>query len=163
MRKIHALLAVLVLSLASCGGSNDAAGGHDHDDHSHEEESGDHAHAVEIGSPAGASEADRTIEVSAKDYSFDPSSIEIEEKEVVEFVVTNEGTQPHEFAIGDQAFHNDAQGGHHDHGDQSTGVLEPGESGSITWRFTTVANILFACHVEDHYERNMLGSIRVVL
>lgn len=162
-RIVLALLAVLALSLAACGGNGDAAGGHEHDDHSHAEEDEDHGHEIKIGRAVDASEADRTIEVTAEDYAFNPSSIAVDRGETVEFVVTNEGSQPHEFAIGDQAFHDDAAEGMHDHGNQSTGVLEPGESGSVTWKFNYVANILFACHVDDHFERNMFGSLRVLL
>lgn len=163
MQKLLAVLAALVLALGACGGDTADPAAHDHDSHSHDEEGDAHAHEVDIGHADDASNADRTIKVTATDYSFDPSSIAVEEGEIVEFVITNEGRVPHEFTIGDQAFHNSASGGEHDHGDQSTGVLEPGESGSLTWNFTTVANVLFACHVDDHFERNMFGSVRVLL
>lgn len=163
MRKLLALLAALVLALGACGGDDTDPAGHDHDSHSHEDEGDAHTHEVDIGHADDPAKADRKIKVVATDYSFDPSSIAVEEGEIIEFVVTNEGRVPHEFTIGDQAFHNSASGEMHDHGDQSTGVLEPGESGSLTWNFTTVANVLFACHVEDHFQRNMFGSVRVLL
>ena len=164
MQKLLIVLAAALLVFAACGGDGDSAGDHDHGSHSHDGEEDDgHAHEIKIGRPADASDADRTVEITAKDYAFDPSAIAVDRGETIEFVVTNEGTQPHEFTIGDQAFHDAASGGTHDHGGQSTGVIEPGETGSLTWRFTTVANILFACHVDDHFDRNMFGSLRVLL
>lgn len=163
MQKLLALLAAAFLVFAACGGDTDSAGDHEHGSHSHDEDEDEHGHEIKIGRPADAADADRTLEITATDYAFDPSSLAVDRGETIEFVVTNDGTQPHEFAIGDQAFHDAASDGMHDHGDQSTGVLEPGETGSVTWRFTTVANILFACHVDDHFDRNMFGSLRVLL
>lgn len=37
----------------------------------------------------------------------------------------------------------------------------PGESGSVTWRFTESDGGLYGCHIPGHYEGGMVGSIDV--
>jgi uncharacterized cupredoxin-like copper-binding protein len=54
----------------------------------------------------------------------------------------------------------DRMAGHMD--DDPNGiVVQPGETGSITWRFTEATNIEFACHIPGHYPAGMKGSINV--
>jgi uncharacterized cupredoxin-like copper-binding protein len=131
------------------------------------------AHAVTpggttLGEPADQAEADRTVRViTSDDLRYAPSTIQIEVGEVVAFEVTNEGSITHEFFLADpnlqQAHETEmAEGGEHVMPDSSHAVsLEPGETKTITWRFTQAGTTEFACHVPGHYAGGMLGSIVV--
>ena len=123
--------------------------------------------ATSFGSPGAVDEADRTIEVRAlDDLSFDPADVAVDAGETIRFVVTNEGDAPHELVIGDAAYqeeHEEAMehaGGH----SSVTGnaiSLEPGEVSEIVWTFSEPGEVLYACHVEGHYEGGMVGTVTV--
>ncbi|HVL91354.1 MAG TPA: plastocyanin/azurin family copper-binding protein [Actinomycetota bacterium] len=119
-----------------------------------------------FGSPAGEAEADRTVEITAMDsLTFDPAAISVEKGEVVTFRVTNTGKIDHDFALGDEEFQKEhgqqmGGGGHHAEGTPAIG-LKPGETKSLTWRFTTPGTVLYGCHVPGHYEAGMVGTITV--
>jgi uncharacterized cupredoxin-like copper-binding protein len=129
------------------------------------------AHAVTpggttLGVSADAAEADQTVRVSASDdLRYSPSTIQVEVGEVVAFEVTNVGATTHEFFLADtvlqQAHETEmAHGGEHVMPDSPHAVsLEPGETKTITWRFTEAGTTEFACHVPGHYAGGMLGSI----
>lgn len=40
-------------------------------------------------------------------------------------------------------------------------VVQPGRTGSLTWRFERGGPIQFACHIPGHYPAGMKGGIRV--
>ncbi|MBW3658827.1 MAG: cupredoxin family protein [Actinobacteria bacterium] len=153
------------LVLAGCGGtdgSGDATGGHDAGG-GH----GAHGGPVVAGGPADASDADRTIEVEARDIAFDPTSIEVAAGETVTFVVTNAGETLHEFTLGDASAQEEhaeeMEGGHAGearHGPNSV-TVEPGETAELTWRFEAAGELEYACHVPGHYEAGMRGTITV--
>lgn len=52
------------------------------------------------------------------------------------------------------------------HDDPNALLLEPGESGEVTWRFDTLPAekvvLQFACNVPGHYEAGMVGKFRIV-
>lgn len=58
-----------------------------------------------IGSPAPAAKADRTVEVVMKDNSYSLNALAVPPGETVRFVVRNEGTFLHEFALGTPEMH----------------------------------------------------------
>ncbi len=164
-----------------------AGGGHDHG--SMPETGGDMAgmHADmermladtsafgEKGDPASVT---RTITVEASEIKFDAASVEIGAGETVSFVVSNKGEQPHEFTIGDAAYQETARhmmammadmgmdvaspehiGAHAAAG--NTLVLQPGETASLTWRFTKQGEFFFSCNFIGHSESGMIGTINV--
>ncbi len=144
--KVLRLAALLLLVLAACGG-----GGGGHDAHGDADAPG----AV-VGERASAADADRTVEVAARDpYSFSPASLTVEAGETILFKVTNEGKQLHEFMLGDA--------GHHDHdamGDSGV-LVNPGETKELAWTFPDGGQVEFACHVDNHYESGMRGVVTV--
>ncbi len=121
---------------------------------------GDHA-PITFGEPAEASEADRTIEVAADELRFDPASIEVEAGKVVTFVVTNVGNTEHEFVLGDEAYQRSHAGMSSMQHEGNGAVLPVGETGEVTWKFAEAGEILYACHVNDHYSAGMVGRIEV--
>lgn len=165
MRKLL-LIGVLVLALvaAACGGdgssndSTDTSSGDGHDMGSME--------GNVMGESAEESEADRTIKVVMLDeLAYDPEQLEVSEGDVVTFEVLNKGKARHEFVLGDSDYQemHEADMGDEGHGGMmENGVsVEPGESASLTWRFTESGEVLFGCHEPGHYEGGMVGSITV--
>lgn len=88
---------------------------------------------------------DRTIAVSGDEFSFDPSTIEVEVGQNITFEFTNDGNQPHDF------------GG--DFG--RTDVITAGESDSVTATFDETGDVAFWCDVPGHREQGMEGTIQV--
>lgn len=164
------LIGVLVLALvgAACGGAGSSdepngAGGSqadaDHDMGSMEGKA--------MGETAPASQADRKIKVVMLDeLAYDPEGLEVSKGEVITFEVTNDGKAVHEFILGDEAYQDAhekemADGASHEDMSEIGLSLEPGESGSLTWRFTEAGEVLYACHEPGHYEGGMVGTIAV--
>ena len=190
---VTALAAVLVLTISGPAaapgshsgghGGGESAGGHGHGGgestgghgHGGGESAGGHGHgghSFPFGRPASASQADRTVEIAAKDdMSYAPSSIQVQAGETVQFVVKNTGSLPHSFTLatphGQREHQQSMQGmpmeklaGHIK--DEPNGmVLQPGERRTLTWRFKDSGKIQFACHIPGHFQAGMKGQIRV--
>jgi uncharacterized cupredoxin-like copper-binding protein len=121
-----------------------------------------------VGGPADPSQAGRTIAVTTLDtMAFDPASVSVGSGEVVTFVVTNHGRATHEFTLGDaqmQAEHAAAmnhmpEGMRHEL--PNSIAIEPGATGTLTWRFGSAGTLVFACHEPGHYDAGMRGTITV--
>ncbi len=158
------MTAAFVLALlAGCGGDGGAGAS---DPHAHSD-----AHAAEgaqefaFGAPGEASAATRTIEVVAHDpYRFEPDELEVDSGETVTFVVTNEGSEEHEFVLGDEEYQEShgaemAAGEMHHEGNAVT--VAPGATEELTWTFPAEGEVLYGCHVAGHYDAGMVGAIRV--
>lgn len=130
--------------------------------------SDDHAEFA-WGGPADPSEADRVIEISMLDeLRFEPATVEVAVGETVTFRVTNAGQLPHDFTLGDEETQDQhdaemAEGGMSGTGHDEPNVLnlEAGQSGELTWRFSTPASILYGCHVPGHYDAGMVGTLTI--
>jgi len=115
-----------------------------------------------LGEPGEPGAVDRTIDVTAEEFRFDPEEIEVEVGETIEFVLANEGQAQHEFSLGSAHHHDDSSGGHmHGPSTGSTGPIEPGEEGSFVWTFTEAGETTFACYVAGHNEQGMTGTLTV--
>ena len=161
-----AAAALLVASLVACGSEEPPAASGNMGTHSHGHSHGGSGSGFAFGEPGKASEANRSIEVTATDkLRFDPDMISVEEGETVTFEITNKGRAEHEFVLGDteyQRSHADqmAAGQMHNHGANAV-PLPPGESAEMTWTFSTSGTVVFACHVNGHFQAGMLGGIVV--
>ena len=102
---------------------------------------------------------------------FEPAQIAVQPGETVRFVVENEGQLQHSFTLGtpdyQQAHEREMQGmpmedmaGHMD-GSPNGIVVQPGETGVLTWRFERGGPVEFACHIPGHYPAGMKGRIRI--
>lgn len=153
----------IVLSACGAGGGPDELGtaGAGHGDH------GDHGGMGAVGGPADASEADRTIDVTALDtMAFDPAELEVDAGETITFVVTNVGEAVHEFTLGDPAMqeqHAEEMAGASEmhHNQPNSIVVDPGETGELTWHFREAGTVEYACHQPGHYPAGMHGEIDV--
>lgn len=127
-------------------------------------------HDYPFGEPARDAEADRTVEITARDtMRFDPASLRVKPGETVRFVVRNVGQVLHAFTLGtpeQQREHEAAMQGMSQSklaghmGDSANGiVIKPGETRTLTWRFEDGGPVEFACHIPGHYPAGMKGSI----
>lgn len=150
-----------VTVLAACGGE-DASSSDTHSSGMH----GTNGSMMDFGSPGDPADANRSIEIEAQDsLQFDPDSVEVESGEVVTFVVTNSGSNDHEFVLGDEAFQAEHEApmdeGDVHHGGGMAIEIAPGETSEITWEFPTSGTILYGCHEPGHYDGGMVGTVVV--
>jgi plastocyanin len=108
--KLLALLAALVLALAACGGGDDEGG--------------------DEGDGGGDSTTEPTsVEVSAADFSFSPSTLEVEPGAEVEVSLVNTGEAPHTMTSEDLGLDIEAQPGA-----TADGTFTAPESGSVEFQ-----------------------------
>ena len=110
---------------------------------------------------------DREVAVSMNDaLRFEPPRIAAKAGEKIKFVVTNKGRTQHEFAIGDDSFHEELDsmsGGHGGHGEVDIDggdvvVVEPGKTAELIYTMPADAPS-FVCHVDNHDEGGMKGTV----
>jgi uncharacterized cupredoxin-like copper-binding protein len=105
------------------------------------------------GEGGGAKAADRELEVTAVDYSFQlPEGISsIKSGETITFELKNKGAKEHEFEVLDAD--GEAVG--------EVGGTEPGEEGKTDMTFTKAGTYTYRCALEDHEQRGMKGTFTV--
>lgn len=109
----------------------------------------------------------RVVEVKALDtLRFDPATVSAKAGETVVFRVTNSGAQPHEFVVGDAAYHDahekalgtSASHGHHATGEGAAVTLDAGETKDLSYTMPSSAPT-FACHLASHDDAGMKGTV----
>ncbi len=156
LRILLAAAAALALPALAAEGH----GGHEGHDMDHMED------LSRFGAPGDPAKADRTIAVKAIEIAFDTAALEIATGETVTFVLTNAGTQDHEFGIGDAAFFAEHTKMMADmpgmtHTMPNIVTAKPGETVKLTWTFSKPGDFEFACAIPGHYELGMKGTISV--
>src|SRR5262245_11757320 len=121
-----------------------------------------------FGRAADPAKAQKTILVEMRDpHQFAPDVVEVRTGEIIRFVAVNAGSQMHEMVLGtkkeleehNQLMRNSPKGMHHD--EPHMAHVAPGKSGVIAWQFTRPGEFFFGCLVDDHFEKGMIGTIRV--
>lgn len=163
------LLGTPVFAAGDHEGGHGESDGHAHDnghDHAHG------AHGFDFGAAAPDAEPDRIIEITAYDtMEFDPEEVAVKPGEVVRFVVRNVGSVEHSFTLGSPAYQKkhekqmqampmDKLAGHMKNEPNGI-VVQPGDTGTLTWRFTRGGPVQFACHMPGHYPAGMVGELRL--
>jgi len=122
----------------------------------------------EFGQPGDVTSIDRLIKIVQLDrFRFDPNDISISTGDTIRFQVSNQGTLPHEFVIGDKEFQEEHERlmaemeGEMPADTPNSINVEPGAQQSLTWTFTSPGTVFFACHVSGHYGAGMVGSVHV--
>lgn len=144
-------------------------------------------HGYAFGHASPAAQATRTIEVTLGDMYFKPDSLQVKAGETVHIVLTNKGQLLHEFNLGDAAMHAQHQqemlkmqqsgmlqptGMNHaamdmghgamKHDDPNSVLVEPGKTAELTWTFSRVSDLQFACNIPGHYQAGMVGKVEIV-
>jgi uncharacterized cupredoxin-like copper-binding protein len=116
--------------------------------------------------------AKTVIEVTMTDMAFTPATIAVRAGETVTLRFRNDGQAIHEAVIGDAAFQQEhademaAMGtsGAMDHGNHDESaplVVQPGQTGELTFTAPAAGGILIGCHQPGHWEAGMKASIDV--
>lgn len=143
-----------------------------------------HGSGAQIGEPAEPAAADRTITVEMGEMYYSPKDMNIRPGETVRFEVTNTGKLVHEFNIGTEETHaahagemrEMMQGGMMTarsvneermaetgmaHDDPNSLLLEPGETGTLTWTFPDHGDVQIACNIPGHREAGMQADLEL--
>jgi len=182
----QALLAAIAVSALALSPAAFAAGEHDMGgmkmsgdmDKTHEEMEAKLADTSAFGEKGDPSKATKTVKVAGEEIRYDVTSLTLKTGDTITFQFTNKGEQPHEFTIGDAAYQETAkqmmtmmtemgmdmtspehEAAHADAG--NTVIVKPGETKSVTWKFTKPGEFVFACNFVGHSEAGMLGTISV--
>lgn len=128
--------------------------------------------------PQGA--GTKLILVTMRDSRFDPDRFSVQVGDSVTFRFVNIGTLRHEAVIGDQAYQDEherqmqafataptaAPPGsrrlarrHPGMSDPNAVVVEPGQTGEITYSFAKPGTTLIGCHEVGHYAGGMVATI----
>lgn len=155
--------ALVLLLLAACG---EGGAAHDHSAAPGAEHTDGSEDVFAFGAAADPAGATRTIEVTASDYAFSPSDLDVRVGEIVKFRITNDGNALHEFMLGDEATHAEHEtdattADAHGHEAPYMVMVRPGESATLAWYFNTEGEFDYVCHIADHEDRGMRGTIHV--
>lgn len=97
---------------------------------------------------AAAPEPARVIAVTAREYQFEPKVLHVKPGEQVTVRLRNAGTEKHEW---------EADGLH-----AEIKPVAPGGTGEVTFTAPMKPGTYeFACHVDEHYEKGMIGFVVV--
>lgn len=116
----------------------------------------------------GTATGQRTVEVAMEDMKFVQPELTVQTGETIDFQFTNNGQVAHDAFVGDNA----AQMGHEtemaemgattDHDDDEPAiVLQPGESGDLSYTFDTAGTYEVGCHQPGHYAAGMKMNVTV--
>lgn len=132
---------------------------------------GGHGEMMEVGMPAKKSGGMTKVKVSLVETAdgemlFEPRDLTFKAGETVQFTITNEGENAHEFVMdtfANVAEHKEvmAKFPEMEHDDPNAVRLQPGEKGTIVWTFANVGGFEFACLIPGHYEAGMHGTLTV--
>jgi uncharacterized cupredoxin-like copper-binding protein len=122
------------------------------------------------GEPGDPKQPARVVKVSmredGKKMLFDPAHVVVRKGEQIRFVLSNDGTENHEFVLATVAENNKhaklmKKYPHMEHDDPNTKRLTPFTDGEIVWKFTKRGTFQYACLIPGHREAGMHGTIDV--
>ena len=149
MRRLLAFAALVCTVVAvACGGNHETHGGT----------------SDETQGTTSGPEAIRTIDVTMKEFAYEPASVSVKAGETVKFVFRNAGQILHDAFLGDeaaQAEHEQAMGDDGHHGGDAIKV-SPGETGELTHTFDKAGEaLIIGCHEIGHYAAGMKVAVTV--
>lgn len=97
---------------------------------------------------------------------FDPAHVVVRNGEQIRFVLSNDGTENHEFVLATVAENNKhaklmKKYPHMEHDDPNAKRLALLTDGEIVWKFTRRGTFEYACLIPGHREAGMHGTIEV--
>lgn len=145
MHRSFALMTMALVSLLAVG-----CGGSDHETQ---------------GSTSDAKAA-RTVDVTMKEFAYEPASVSVKAGETVKFVFRNSGAILHDAFLGDEAAQTEHEqemrgGGKMEHDDAAVKVI-PGKTGELTHTFDKAGEaLIIGCHETGHYQAGMKMTVTV--
>lgn len=116
----------------------------------------------------GTATGQRTVEVAMEDMKFVQAALTVQAGETIDFRFTNNGQVAHDAFVGDNAaqMEHEAEmaqmGTTRDHDDAEAAiVLQPGESGELSYTFSDVGTYEVGCHQPGHYAAGMKMDVTV--
>ena len=144
---------------------------------------------MKIGSKGNKNEVSRVIKVIMYDNYYEPNSFQVKAGETIKFEVENVGELVHEFNIANKMMHMKHQPEMQKmveneillsdkidkdkmkkmskkdhslaHSHYNSLMLEPNETGELTWKFTKNTVLEIACNIPGHYESGMIAKILI--
>lgn len=116
----------------------------------------------------GTATGARTVDVTMEDMRFVPAELTVQTGETIAFRFTNNGQIAHDAFVGDRAaqMEHEAEmaemGRTRDHDDEEAAiVLQPGESGDLSYTFSKAGSYEVGCHQPGHYAAGMKMNVTV--
>lgn len=116
----------------------------------------------------GTATSQRTVEVAMENMKFVQPELTVKAGETIDFRFTNNGQVAHDAFVGDNAaqMEHEAEmaemGATRDHDDEEAAiVLQPGESGDLSYTFDTAGTYEVGCHQPGHYAAGMKMNVTV--
>jgi uncharacterized cupredoxin-like copper-binding protein len=110
----------------------------------------------------GTPDQPRAIAIRMVENDFSEPVIGVSAGETVTFTFTNRGKVAHEGFIGTAAAQT-ARGTASETGPEPTNgvMVAPGQTGTLTYTFSTTGGLILGCHLPGHYEAGMHAAITV--
>jgi uncharacterized cupredoxin-like copper-binding protein len=132
---------------------------------------GEHFSAGEPGDPQQPARAIKVVmreeaTMGGTKMLFEPAHISVRKGEQIRFVLSNDGTESHEFVLATVTENNKhaqlmKKYPHMEHDDPNAKRLTPFTDGEIVWKFTKRGTFEYACLIPGHREAGMHGTIDV--
>jgi uncharacterized cupredoxin-like copper-binding protein len=133
MRRAWILFPVLLL--AGCGGSSNSSSGNSSSEDTQ----------------AASGNVIQTIQISEKEYSISPNTVNLSKAGTYEFAVTNDGQITHAFNVEEGDGGDEAESGH----------IGPGQTKTVRFTFSGDGSFEMYCPVPGHKDKGMKGTIVV--
>jgi uncharacterized cupredoxin-like copper-binding protein len=128
-----AVLFVACLALAGCGGGGYGSG----------------SKSGSTTASNGAAAAEQTVQISEKEFSLTPGTVDVAKPETVAFKVTNDGQIGHALEIEGNGV------------EEKTDTLQPGDTTTLTVHFAKAGSYEMYCPVDGHEGKGMKGTVTV--
>ena len=109
------------------------------------------------GGGGGSNEAEntgavvQTIQISEKEFSLNPSTVDVSKSGTYEFEVTNDGQITHSLNIEESGEGSEAESGN----------IEPGQMKTVRFTFSKDGSYEMYCPIDGHRDQGMEGTISV--
>lgn len=89
----------------------------------------------------------KEFNVSAKEFSYTPSSITVSKGDTVKINFTNNGTTAHNFTISDLGI--------------ASKTINPGETDTVTFAASQTGNFTYFCSIDSHESLGLKGTLTI--
>lgn len=117
------------------------------------------------GGSSGGGTQNKTVRIILGHLRYAPSSLTVEAGTTVRFVLANSDAIDHEFVLGSEDVQKEHErmrmSGEHMMDSSDAVSVPPSKTVELTHTFDEPGTVLYGCHVDDHYEQGMKGTVTV--